>query len=238
MSVGPCSSSPDKAIASILVVEDDQSLSQQLSELLEEAGYQVDSCFDGEQALIDASKAKYQLMLLDLMLPKRDGISVLCMLRKTSQMPVIIVTAKGAEEERITGLRQGADDYISKPFNRTELLLRVEALLRRSRANETLVKNTISIDDLHLNLDEMNASVQQTKLELTPIQFNLLWQLGLHRGEVLSKAYLSQKVLNRNLGPYDRSLDMHLSRIRRKLNAAGWRGDHLQTVHGKGYCLI
>jgi two-component system response regulator PfeR len=110
-------------------------------------------------------------------------------------------------------------------------------LLRRIQVNAVVSNHSVAIDDLLLTLDTSRASIKHTPLDLTLIQFKLLWELAHHRGEVLSKAYLSQQVLNRTLGAYDRSLDMHLSRVRRKLNDAGWRGDRLQTVHGKGYCL-
>lgn len=201
------------------------------------AGYETESCFDGDSALLLAAKQQHQLMLLDVMLPVRDGFSVLSMLRKTSQMPVIMVTAKGAEEERITGFRQGADDYIAKPFNSTELLLRVEALLRRSHSEKLTRNDRLEIDELALDKKLQQADVAGEPVELTATQFSVLWQLALHRGEVLSKAFLSQQVLNRALGAYDRGLDMHLSRIRRKLNQSGWQGDRLQTVYGEGYCL-
>jgi two-component system response regulator PfeR len=187
---------------------------------LRDAGYQVDTCSDGDSGLLAATRDEHDLLLLDLMLPQRDGISLLGMLRKTSQMPVIIVSARGAEEERITGLRQGADDYISKPFNSTELLLRVEALLRRSQAAAPATQQSICIDALVLDPTTNQTTVGHTVMDLTQIQFKILWELGLHSGDVLSKAYLSQQVLNRTLGAYDRGLDMHVSRLRRKLNDA------------------
>lgn len=221
----------------ILIVEDDPGLNEQLASIVSRAGYQVESCFDGNSALLTACEQRHQLMLLDLMLPGRDGMSLLSMLRKTSQMPVIIVTAKGAEEERITGFQQGADDYVAKPFNTIELLLRIEALLRRSQPQVTHSLNTIAIDGLLLDFERQQASIHQAVVDLTSIQFKVLWELGLHRNDVLSKAYLSQQVLGRSLGAYDRGLDMHLSRLRRKLTQVGWRGDRLKTIHGKGYCL-
>ncbi|WP_445354237.1 response regulator transcription factor [Microbulbifer sp. EKSA008] len=221
----------------ILIVEDDRGLNDQLSEMIQDAGYQVNTCFDGHTALLKATKHQPQLILLDLMLPEMDGISLLKILRKTSQVPVIILTAKGAEEERITGLRHGADDYVAKPFNQTELLLRIEALLRRSQPAQTENVDHAEIDNLLLDLNTQQVFAGDSPIEFTAIQFKLLWELAIHRGEVLSKAYLSQQVLNRTLGAYDRSLDMHLSRVRRKLTCVGWRGDRLQTVHGKGYCL-
>ncbi|WP_076418368.1 response regulator transcription factor [Colwellia sp. UCD-KL20] len=223
----------------ILIVEDDQTLNNQLAHLLKKAGYDVEQSFDGEQGLSVAIKQQHQLILLDVMLPKLDGFSFLSILRKTSRTPVIVLTAKGAEEERIKGFTQGADDYLAKPFNTTELLLRIEALLRRTHQPNEIKKNKhIKIDGLFLDAIKKHAEVHNVTLSLTTIQFNLLWELSLHHTEVLSKAYLSQRVLNKTLGAYDRSLDMHLSRIRRKLNDVNWQGDRLQTAHGKGYCLI
>lgn len=220
----------------ILIIEDDKMLSKQVSELLQSYNYKVDRCFDGESGLV-ASTKNYDLIILDIMLPERDGLSFLKILRKTKQTPVIIVSAKGAEEERIKGFYQGADDYLSKPFNSTELLLRIEALLRRSEIKTTSITNQIVFDDLMLNSKKSIAKVMDSPLELTPIQFNLLWQLLLNQGEVLSKAFLYQTVMNKTLGAHDRSIDMHFSRIRRKLNEAGWSGNRIKTSHGKGYCI-
>ena len=224
----------------ILVVEDDHELNNQLCRLLTDAGYSVDSCFDGESGLISALSGRYQLALLDVMLPKRDGFSVLNIIRKSNQLPVLMLTAKGAEEERITGLSFGADDYVSKPFNPTELLLRIEALLRRSLAispNSDNAEQKIELDSLSLCNVNNRVYVDEKEIEFTPIQFKLLWELAINRGDVLSKAYLYQRVLNKTLGAYDRSLDMHLSRVRRKLNDANWQGDRVQTCHGQGYCI-
>lgn len=221
----------------ILIAEDNVDLNQQLTELLVNAGYQVQAVFNGNEALLTISKSNFELILLDVMMPEVDGFSALNAIRKISQVPVIMVTAKGAEEERITGLLQGADDYVTKPFNPQELLLRIEALLRRSQPNKAPQHHKIYIDELLLDRQKQSVTVEDELLELTNIQFKILWQLALHRGQVLSKAFLSQQALNRTLGAYDRGLDMHLSRIRRKLNSIGWQGDRLQTVHGKGYCL-
>lgn len=227
------------ASASILVVEDDLALNNQIFDLLQGHGYRVDQSFDGEHGLNAAISGLYDLILLDVMLPKRDGFSLLGMLRKTQATPVIMVTAKGAEEERIRGFQQGTDDYLSKPFNTKELLLRIEALLRRSnpQAIQTEV-NHIDLDGLQLNQLQQEALMNQQLIELTPIQFALLWALLNHQGEVLNKPFLYQTVLKKSYGAHDRSLDMHLSRVRRKLDQAGWQGSRLQTVHGKGYCLV
>lgn len=223
----------------ILIIEDDPILNDQLASLLSDRGYVVDQCFDGEDGLAQALKQQHQLVLLDVMLPKCDGFSLLGILRKTCQTPVMMLSAKGAEEERIQGFSQGVDDYLTKPFSRTELLLRIEAILRRCYAEPLPnISQHLVIDKLSINRMEQRAIANEQLLELTPIQFELLWNLMFYRGEVLSKAFLYQAVLNRNFGDHDRSLDMHLSRLRRKLIAADWQGERLRTVHGKGYCLI
>ncbi|TWX53396.1 response regulator transcription factor [Colwellia hornerae] len=223
----------------ILIIEDDKILNQQLTELLTLKGYKVEQCFDGETGLLKASLQQHHLILLDIMLPERDGFSLLKVLRKSSKTPVIIVTAKNAEQERIQGFSQGADDYVSKPFSTVELILRIEAILRRSHHQVAESSNQeLTVDGLTINIEKQLVFVEDKVLEFTPIQFKLLWELLLNRGEVLSKAYLYQKVLNKNIGAYDRSLDMHLSRVRRKLNEGNWQGERLKTSHGKGYCLV
>ncbi|MDP7591114.1 MAG: response regulator transcription factor [Litorilituus sp.] len=223
----------------ILLIEDDHTLNKQLTELLKSKGYQVEQCFDGEQGLLRAASLQHQLILLDVMLPERDGFSLLKILRKSCQTPVIMVTAKGAEQEKIKGFSQGADDYVAKPFNTDELLLRIEALLRRSQHMQKDVSaKEINLERLTLNNSTQTVTVDNNSLEFTPIQFKLIWELVQNRGEVLSKAYLYQRVLNRSMTAYDRSIDMHLSRVRRKLNDANWQGDRLQTSHGKGYCFL
>ncbi len=223
----------------ILVIEDDQTLNQQLTDLLLSKGYKVEQCFDGEAGLLRASSQQHHLILLDVMLPERDGFSLLKVLRKSCQTPVIMVTAKDAEQERIQGFSHGADDYVAKPFSTIELLLRIEALLRRSHSkNIDYLEQELSLDELTVNYKTQTVVVSNEALDFTPIQLKLLWELLLHRGEVLSKAYLYQRILNRTIGAYDRSLDMHLSRVRRKLNDANWQGERLQTSHGKGYCLV
>ncbi len=224
--------------ANVLIIEDDITLNNQLATLLRREQYGVEQCFDGTTGLAKAKEDNIQLVLLDVLLPSKDGFSVLNSLRKSSQIPVIIVSAKGAEQERIMGLSKGADDYMAKPFNTQELLLRIEALLRRSNGFQSKPSyEMFIIDGLNINRVEKRVEVNHQLIEMTPIQFKLLWELVVNQGELLSKSYLSQTVLNKALGAHDRSLDMHLSRIRRKLSEANWPGERLQTVHGKGYCL-
>ncbi|NKF52290.1 response regulator transcription factor [Shewanella sp. WXL01] len=222
----------------VLIVEDDQELNEQLSQLLTNQGYQVEQSYDGEAGLLKAVSKEFQLILLDVMLPVMDGLSMLKVLRKSCQTPVVMVTAKDAEQERIAGFCQGADDYVAKPFNTTELLLRIEAILRRSQTNQESNRDELCFGELKLNSKAHQVTVAGQALEFTPTQFKLLWELLANQGEVLSKAYLYQRVLNRSISAYDRSIDMHLSRVRRKLNEVDGPGDRLQTSHGKGYCFI
>ncbi|MCH8497782.1 MAG: response regulator transcription factor [Marinobacter sp.] len=224
----------------ILVIEDDTSLNQQITTLLKHKGYQADQCFDGDGGLLCALSRRYDLILLDVLLPKLGGYELLDRLRKTRQTPVMMLTACGAEEERILGYRCGADDYMPKPFGFTELMLRIEALLRRTLglADQRADPGKLVIGSLVLHRGDTRVTYQGEAVVLTPIQFRLLWVLVRHQGEALSKPYLYQSVLEREFSRYDRSLDMHLSRVRRKLAAAGMAPDRLQTVHGKGYCFL
>lgn len=220
----------------ILIIEDDLYLGQQISQLLETKGLSTELCQDGEEGLLTALNKPFDLVLLDVMLPTMDGIKVLNLLRKERHTPVMMLTALGAEEDRIRGLSFGADDYLSKPFNFTEMSLRVDALLKRTSQYNTKETNFRLVDELlELNRSEMSLTYQSNAIELTPIQFRMLWLLVENKGETLSKAYLSQVALGKAFSRYDRSLDMHLSRIRKKLISAGMPTEHLSTVHGKGY---
>lgn len=231
---------PQRHTARILVIEDDRTLNQQITGLLETQGYQAYPCYEGEGGLMSALGQRFDLILLDVLLPRLNGFELLQRLRKTHQTPVMMLTACGAEEERIRGYRGGADDYVPKPFNFTELVLRIEALLRRTRgANDQRADpDYLSVGELDMARSGLAVSFRGVPLTLTQIQFRLLWILARHQGEVLSKPYLYQVVLEREFSRYDRSLDMHLSRVRRKLVETGMAPDRLQTVHGKGYCFL
>jgi two-component system response regulator PfeR len=226
--------------ARILIIEDDITLNDQLADLLRGRGFNISQCKDGEQGLLAAISEKFDLILLDVLLPTMDGFSVLKNLRKSRQTPVMMLTACGAEEERIMGYRRGADDYLPKPFNFTELGLRIDAILRRSfnlknRRNQSI---EIIVDGLKLNRQKQTVIFDEAPISLTPIQFKLLWVLVDSQGDVLTKPYLYQVVLEREFSKYDRSLDMHLSRVRRKLTDAGMSAERFSTVHGKGYCFV
>jgi two-component system response regulator PfeR len=239
ISIGGIMIDGGKPTAHILIIEDDRTLNHQLNSLLLDKGYTTDQRFDGRQGLVSALSNTYDLILMDVLLPEIDGFSLLSKLRQKRETPVMMLTACGAERERITGYSNGADDYLAKPFNVTELVLRIEALLRRTRY---LVENYIDPSMLKTSsftLDRKANRIFKNGIELvlTPMEFKLLWALVKQQGSVVSKPYLYQSIMNRDFSRYDRSLDMHLSRIRRKLNAVDIDVSHIETVHGEGYCF-
>ncbi len=225
--------------SSILIIEDDHRLSFQLSEMLQASGFKTNTADDGEKGLAVALGETFNLILLDVGLPGTDGFTLLKSIRQQQQTPVLMLTAHGAEEERITGLKNGADDYLSKPFNFTELLLRIEAILKRSQglARHDLFSPRLDRHGLVLNRQLQQVRFNETPVTLTAVQFRLLWTLLSHAGQTLSKPMLYRQVLERDFSRYDRSLDMHISRIRRKLINAGMAADCIQTLHGSGYRL-
>ncbi|WP_099607782.1 response regulator transcription factor [Vibrio coralliilyticus] len=224
---------------SILLVEDDRHLNQQLTSLLHDSRYQVTNLDCGAEALNCLKQSNFDLIILDINLPEVDGFGLLNFIRFHSNTPVIMLTAYGAEEHRIRGLRYGADDYISKPCNFTEVSLRIEAILRRTGHNQASSSNRYQeYKELKLDKNELAVTVNESApITLTPIQFKLLWTLVANHGAVQSKPFLYQVVLERDFSSYDRSLDMHLSRVRKSLVALGMSSERIQTVHGKGYLL-
>ena len=226
-------------LARILIIEDDLALNEQVTALLRKQHYAVHQCTDGEQGLSAALSLHFDLILLDVRLPERDGLSVLKCLRAKRKTPVIMVTACGAEEERIQGFRQGADDYLAKPFNFTELLFRIEAILRRTlvEPRQPTSPQKLEVDLLRLDKKDMTIHYDEQSVNVTAIQFKLLWSLVTHQYDILSKPFLYPLVLEREFSLYDRSLDMHLSRLRKKLMAAGMSAIRIETAHGRGYCF-
>lgn len=225
--------------ARILLIEDDQTVSDSLADALRTRGYQVRQCFDGRDGLLTAINQSFHLILLDKLLPSLDGLDVLQRLRKYRETPVIMLTACGAEQDRIDGFSGGADDYLAKPFNMTELQLRIKALLRRSmRYSNDMQTSDNHLSDGGLELDprQQQACYNNVQINLTPIEYTLLELLLRHRDEVLSKPYLYQMVLKKPFSRYDRSLDMHVSNLRAKLVKVVPEQKLIKTVHGKGYC--
>ncbi|MGY0154339.1 envelope stress response regulator transcription factor CpxR [Edwardsiella tarda] len=226
----------------ILLVDDDRELTSLLQELLDLEGFEVIVAHDGEQALamLDAS---IDLLLLDVMMPKKNGIDTLKELRQHHQTPVIMLTARGSELDRVLGLELGADDYLPKPFNDRELVARIRAILRRSNWNEQQQNGDngapiLQVDRLQLNPGRQEASFDGQPLELTGTEFTLLYLLAQHLGQVVSREHLSQEVLGKRLTPFDRAIDMHISNLRRKLPERQDGQPWFKTLRGRGYLMV
>ncbi|CAM3839247.1 envelope stress response regulator transcription factor CpxR [Xenorhabdus thuongxuanensis] len=224
----------------ILLVDDDRELTSLLKELLEMEGFNVVIAHDGEQALqyIDSS---IDLLLLDIMMPRKNGIETLKELRQYHQTPVIMLTARGSDLDRVLGLELGADDYLPKPFNDRELVARIRAILRRSNWSEQQADTgtpILEIDKLQLNPGRQEASFDGTILDLTGTEFTLLYLLAQHLGQVVSREHLSQEVLGKRLTPFDRAIDMHISNLRRKLPNRTDGLPWFKTLRGRGYLMV
>ncbi|MDH4567720.1 response regulator transcription factor [Pseudomonas sp. BN414] len=223
--------------ARILAIEDDPLLAAHLHDHLQGRGFDVTLRQDGEEGLGHARDEDFDLILMDILLPGRNGLEVLANLRRERKVPVILMSALGAEQDRIAGFSQGADDYLPKPFSMGEMEVRIEAVLRRV-AYERGEPETPG-EGLELNFDEGRADVAYAGqwAELTPTEYRLLVTFSRHMEEALSKAFLYQHVLHRAYSQHDRSLDMHVSHIRRKLQRLSYTGSRLETIWGKGYVM-
>jgi two-component system, OmpR family, response regulator CpxR len=224
----------------LLMIDDDTGLCELLSEYLTAQGFSVQSAHDGQQGLQLAQENDYALILLDVMLPTLDGFEVLKQLRQSKLTPVIMLTAKGEDFERIFGLELGADDYIAKPFNHRELLARVKAITRRIEHITSLNKassSKLEINGLTINLAAREALINHTALTLTGTEYEILALLAKRAGDVVSKEQISEDVLGRRLASFDRSIDMHVSNIRKKI-AEQLPGERIKTIRGAGYVFI
>ncbi|QDF65781.1 response regulator [Shewanella sp. SNU WT4] len=224
---------------SLLLIDDDIGLSELLSQLLELEGFRLDLAHDGEQGLAQARRHNYDLILLDVMLPKLNGFEVLKAIRQDKQTPVLMLTARGDEIDRVVGLEIGADDYLPKPFNDRELIARIRAILRRAHnPSAKQAETTQQLGDLSLDHARQEAFCHQQLLMLTSTEFALLAELVTHAGQQVSKEQLSEVVLGKKLMPFDRSLDMHLSNLRKKLPPREDGRPRVKTLRGKGYIWI
>lgn len=220
----------------ILLADDDVELSDLLKEYFESEGFAVRVAHDGEQALAQARQPGLDLMVLDIMMPKMNGMDVLRELRHDSHLPVIMLTAKGDDMDRILGLELGADDYVPKPCNPRELLARIRAVMRRAPAMpEPEDHHTIVQDDLELNQGNRTLTRNGRPVDLTSTEFSILLALLQQRGEVVSKRDLYVSALGREPVPHDRSVDMHVSNLRRKLGPDPRGDNRIETIRGIGY---
>jgi len=218
----------------ILVVEDETKIARLVSDYLEQAGFTVLLAADGYGALRTARSAKPDLIVLDLGLPGRDGLDVTRELRKTSRVPIVILTARGDESDRVVGLELGADDYVVKPFSPKELVARVRAVLRRTEG-EGGGAEMIRVADVEIDIPRLRVTVGGRPLEFTPTEFQLLSTLAREPGRVFTRSQLLDAVHGVAFESYERAIDAHIKNIRRKLEPVPGVPQYILTVHGVGY---
>ena len=221
----------------LLLIDDDRELGQMLVDYLAPDNIELIACSSGEAGLDILAGQAFDLLILDIMLPGMNGLDVLRQLRQTNALPVIMLTARGDDVDRIIGLEFGADDYLAKPFNPRELSARIKAILRRTMPGAE-TKRRWQLGAISLDSRTRMASVHEQVLKLTGTEFEILQCLLETPGQVVSKEHLSETALGRRLLPYDRSIDTHISNLRSKLENAGENSEAIQNQRGKGYLLI
>jgi DNA-binding response OmpR family regulator len=224
-------------IPRLLLVDDDAQLAAMLHEFMELHGFNVVVVGDGETALNRLAEIQPDLLILDVMLPGMNGFDVLEKLRQTHDLPVIMLTARGEEPDRILGLMRGADDYLPKPFNPLELAARVKAILKRSGSSTKISAEELKTGPLELNLTRKELQVLGKQVSLTAAEMSVLEQLLRHPDEVISRARLTELALHRPIEAYDRSIDTLISKLRRKLSGAGISKHCIRSLRGHGYVL-
>lgn len=236
----------------VLLVDDDHEFTALLAEYLESESLQVTVANSGQSALEILSQSTFDIAVLDIMMPGMTGLELLQQLRPQHQLPIIMLTGRGGEIDRIVGLEMGADDYLAKPCNPRELLARISAVLRRTQIQgRTGIPNSdspeaatlptpqsITSAGLGLNLLTRTASVGDQVLELTSAEFSVLYELLRHAGTIVDKATLTKNVLHRPLTAYDRAIDVHVSRVRQKLAKMLGDDEFIKTVRGSGYLWV
>jgi len=221
----------------VLVIDDDVELCGLVSEYLGGEGFTVECVHDGKRGLEHALRGNHLLVVLDVMLPGMNGFEVLRHLREKSHIPVLLLTARGEDVDRIVGLEIGADDYLPKPFNPRELVARIRAILRRTKNGDRAASPPQIVRVGDIELDPATRTVRQagSLIELTSVEFNLLELLLREAGRVVSRERLVNAVLSRKFSPFDRSIDMHVSKVRKKLGDSEGAPEHIKTIRGVGY---
>jgi DNA-binding response OmpR family regulator len=224
----------------ILIIDDDEELCELVGQFLEPEGFSAEAATDGAAGLERAKSGEHVLIVLDVMLPRMNGLEVLRRLRRVSAIPVILLTARGDDVDRIVGLELGADDYLPKPFNPRELVARIHAVLRRSRPEARAAGAPGAPDRIQVGEIELDAGTRVVRragraVELTTVEFNLLEALLRSAGRVVTRDQLAKEVLGRSFTPYDRSLDMHVSNLRRKLGDPARGKELIKTIRSVGY---
>lgn len=223
----------------VLLIDDDVELCTMLSDYLGRYGFRISAVHRGDRGLIAAQERPWALILLDVMLPGMEGFDVLKQIRAVSAVNILLLTARGEDVDRILGLEIGADDYLPKPFNPRELLARMRAILRRHTTIKTERElGPLLVDDLELDVEARTVLKAGKAIDLTDVEFGLLETLMRSPGKVVSREELAEQVLGRKFSPFDRSLDMHVSRLRRKLADNSVSGERVKTIRGSGYQLL
>ena len=221
-------------MATVLIIEDEKNLNRIVSDYLIHSGLTPLSAHTGQEGLSLWQKVKPDLVLLDLNLPDMDGLDVARTIRKTDRTPIIMVTARVEEVDRLIGLELGADDYISKPFSPREVVARVKAVLRRSLSH-TPSEKTLMLGGMTINLESHETILKGTQLNLTPAEFNLLVLLAGEPGRVFSRLELLQATQGSSYAGYERTIDVHIMNLRQKIKQADPDTVYIQTVFGTGY---
>jgi DNA-binding response OmpR family regulator len=217
----------------VLLVDDDVELCSSLKRLLGMDGFNVKAVHDGESGVLHALEGQYEIVILDVMLPGGDGRKVLRRIRLTSEVPVIMLTARGDEADRIAGLERGADDYLPKPFNPRELVARMRAVLRRKSGS--VHQEIFKLGDLQIDCGKRRVLRNGDDVALTGAEFDILLLLVRSAGKVLAREEIAEAALGRPIGAFDRSIDNHISNLRKKLGAHAGDVERIQNVRGAGY---
>jgi two-component system response regulator CpxR len=230
---------PSPAEARVLLVDDDRELCQMLTEYLNAEHFEVRSVHDGAEALIEVRNRAYEILILDVMLPTVSGFDVLRGIDAAKAPPVLMLTARGEDIDRIVGLELGADDYLAKPFNPRELVARIRAILRRAgnRTPRGAASDTVEVGPIRLTMNNHQVRVAGSPVELTGAEFRVLELLMRSAGQVISREALTEQALGRKLAPYDRSIDTHISNLRRKLKLGNGRDPEIKNIRSSGYML-
>jgi len=222
----------------VLVIDDDVGLCELVAEYLEPEGYKVEAVHDGEAGVERALSGEHVLAVLDFMLPGINGFEVLRRVRARSRLPIVMLTARGDDLDRIVGLEIGADDYLPKPFNPRELVARINAVLRRARPEEREGRETggrLTVGDIELETGTRVVRRAGQMVELTVVEYDLLYALLRSAGLIVTREELAKDVLGRSLSPFDRSIDMHVSHLRKKLGHRVGGVERIKTIRGVGY---
>ncbi|MGP9527046.1 MULTISPECIES: response regulator transcription factor [Micrococcaceae] len=222
----------------ILIVEDEESLSDPLSFLLEREGFEVRIADDGLVAVTEFERHGADLVLLDLMLPGQPGTEVIRQIRLNSQVPVIMLTAKDSEIDKVVGLELGADDYVTKPYSSRELLARIRAVLRRQGEAEELISNVVTAGPVRMDVERHMVSVDNTEVSMPLKEFELLEMLLRNAGRVLTRGQLIDRVWGSDYVGDTKTLDVHVKRLRSKIEPDPATPEHLVTVRGLGYKFV